>query len=230
MRLAGQRTNELPFPTGPGSQVSSRPRGGPATVSRSAGDQAVLNCRGGAGGTHQQCQRKHDEHHHAEEHHCPAHHRPLIWAGRQPRTSRWRGGRDGVATLASRWPRQRFARPETEERRHLRVAPLVKRLGGDLRSHPAARAVPSALEGLTLQPHFAVLSLAAGASSASLVGRCRQAGQSSTPVGLQASRHGSTASSRRISGTLNATSSAESAARSARPAHPVRRLSPTWAG
>jgi hypothetical protein len=31
-RLAGQSANELPFPTGPGSQGSSRPRGVPATV------------------------------------------------------------------------------------------------------------------------------------------------------------------------------------------------------
>jgi hypothetical protein len=115
---------------------------------RSAGDQAVLDGRGGAGGTRQQGQGNHDEHHHAEEHHCPAHHRPPSRAGRQPRTSRWRGGRDGVATLSSCWPRQRFARPETDERRHLRVAPLVKSLGGDLRSRPAAWVGPSALEGL----------------------------------------------------------------------------------
>ena len=52
---------------------------------RSGGDQAVLDCRGGAGGTRQHCQREHDEHHHAQEHHCPAHHRPPIWAGHQPR-------------------------------------------------------------------------------------------------------------------------------------------------
>ena len=65
-------------------------RRGPAGYqppSRSAGDQAVLDGRGGAGGTRQQGQPKHDEHHHAEEHHCPAHHRPPSWAGRQPRTA-----------------------------------------------------------------------------------------------------------------------------------------------
>jgi hypothetical protein len=63
---------------------------------RSAGDQAVLDCRSGGGGTGQQCQPKHDEHHHAEEPHCPAHHRPPGWPAASPAH---RGGAAAVTAL-----------------------------------------------------------------------------------------------------------------------------------
>jgi hypothetical protein len=84
---------------------------------RSAGDQAVLDCRSGGGGTRQQCQPKHDEHHHAEEHHCPAHHRPPGWPAANPAH---RGGAAAVTALHHSFvlAAPTVCSPEDSQRRH----------------------------------------------------------------------------------------------------------------
>jgi hypothetical protein len=78
----------------------------------------------------------------------PARPRPEPRPGRQPRTSR-----DAAAVTALplflRAGRASGLLARSAERRHLKVAPFGTSLGGDLLSHPASQAVPSALEGLT---------------------------------------------------------------------------------